>query len=302
MSVADAGVFPVGDGVDAAAAAPRADGASTTPAGADAAEGAGPVTPGTVLDHYVAAGDPFFVADSGRDNLSGITWNPDTGTYFGVIDSSGLIYEVAADMSSTLRGISIVGSDLDYEGICYLGSEQYALVRESNVMIIVTITATTTSVGSGARELRVADPPAGFNSGAEAVAFDPDAGAGGRFWVMQEIDPMRVFTFERPVEGGAPVVAEPFDPEATLGVADISDAVFDPRTGHLLILSQEDHRIVEVVPETGEVLETLELPASFGASEAKWEGLALRLDGVLAVAAEGLGAQNNRAQLYDYRP
>ncbi len=315
---------PPASGSDASGAGGQTAADSHVPVGQDAATGqgqdaggqntppeagfdAGPGPPSTVLDHYVATSDPFFVTGSGSDNLSGITWNPDTGTYFGVIDNAGLVYEIAQDMTATMRSVRIAGFDLDYEAIAYLGGNEFALVRESNVMIIVTITADTTSVGDGAQQLVFAPPPLAFNSGAEAIAFDPNAGSNGRFWVMQELSPMRVFQFDRPADSldhrydGDLVVTEPFDPEQTLPVTDISDAVFDPRTGHLLILSHESYRIVEAAPDSGQPLATLDLPQQFTRTQAKWEGIALGPADVMVLASEGLGDQFNRAQIYAYQ-
>lgn len=260
--------------------------------------------PESPLNRYVAVADPFHVPAAGADNLSSATWNPDTRTYFVLVDAPGVVLEFDAEMSNRLREIEIVAGS-NYEGIVYLGHAEFALVNESNELLIDTIDSDDTEFGNDAQVLVLSEPPL-FNLGAEGVAYAPDLDPHGRFWVVQEKSPLRIFQFDRPADDedhgydGDLAVSEPWSPEFVLAVDDLSDVVFDPRTGRLLLLSHESNVVLDVDPATGDVHGELALPISIAGFPSQWEAIALGPSGRLAVGSEAAGDAYNRMQFYEY--
>ena len=63
-----------------------------------------------------------------QGGLSGLTWNPDSGTLFAVTDHPSSVVELDTD-GNVLRGDTIDG-DHDFEAIEYLGRNRYVLSRE----------------------------------------------------------------------------------------------------------------------------------------------------------------------------
>ena len=65
-----------------------------------------------------------------KENLSGITYNWDTDTYFTVENNGGIIHEYTSDLKTKLREIYLWGHNRDYEGITFLGRRRFAVVNE----------------------------------------------------------------------------------------------------------------------------------------------------------------------------
>ena len=139
----------------------------------------------------------------------------------------------------------------------------------------------------------VSAPPAEVNYGFEGVTLRPDVGALGQFIVCQEGGgsvPIRVLMFERSSSAGTfsyadgtLVVDEPWDAATELGqvAIDLSAVCFDSASNTLLVLSQESSRLLRVVPETGEVLDQLDLSGS-----PQYEGVTLADGNRLVLVSE----------------
>jgi uncharacterized protein YjiK len=251
------------------------------------------------LDGLKPVADPFFVVGSGSDNLSGLTYHPGRDLYYGVVDNDGPIYEISHDVQTVLRTIVREGSLRDFEGIAYVQGDQFALVSESNTMAIVEIGPDTAMVDTSVTEWNF-HGPSEPNLGAEGVAFAPDTGPNGQFWVALEKSPRKILRFDRPIDLQSHDldelnVQEPWDAEA-LPIRDLADLVYVPQNGHLIICGQEDGQLIEVNMDGGEVLATLDLSSTFGDAKAKWEGVTVGRNGEVVVVSEGLGAMYNWAQ------
>jgi uncharacterized protein YjiK len=209
------------------------------------------------LLHYTPA-SPAVALSEIATNLSGNTWNPDSGRFVMIRNNDRMIHILAPDLThlKALRLSSVpIGADL--EDIVYLGgspdSPEYALVDEYGRATIGVIPPDAVDFISlrGWQTIRYAGPPAVRNRGGEGIAYDPSS---GRMWVCTESSPMIVYEFARPAAGvdvsydSDLVVTQPFDADASLGstITDISSCLFDPRTQRLLILSQESARLVDV--------------------------------------------------------
>ena len=68
-----------------------------------------------------------------QGGLSGLTWNPDSGTLFAVTDHPSSVVELDTD-GNVLRVIPSDG-DHDFEAIEYLGRNRYILSRERGRML-----------------------------------------------------------------------------------------------------------------------------------------------------------------------
>lgn len=260
---------------------------------ADAAVVTDCTTEGSPLDCYEAKTDPGEVSDI-TNNLSGITWNADSGTYFTIRDSSKRINELDTDMSS-IREISITNvPSSDLEDIVWLGTEDgvamFALVSEEGTLSVGPIALDDSSIRLDQWQTLTYGPsPDVFNNGAEGVAWDP---ASGTFWVCNEKSPMAISQFSRPSDTddhdytGDLVVTEPFDAEAALGdsITDISSCMFDPDTGRLLVLSHEAAAVLDVDLD-GTILGELEVRIIPSGTN-KPEGITLNDDDELMVAGE----------------
>ena len=233
------------------------------------------------LDFYAAKGKTAPIEEIVA-NLSGVTWNPVTQTYLGVTDSRWL-HELDADITH-LREIELTNANgADTEDIAWLGlskaGHEYAIVTEQgNLLVGVVPDDGSTSLDlSTWQTIAYAGPPKTGNKGGEGVAWDA---ASGTFWVCTEKSPMIVYTFARPkgsddVSWEADlVVTEPFDAEDALypDVTDVSSCIYDPRTGHLLVLSHESSVVLEVDPANGDIWGALHVDLSYGGAD-KPEGI-----------------------------
>jgi uncharacterized protein YjiK len=124
------------------------------------------------------------------------------------------------------------------------------------------------------------------NKGWEGIAYNKEKRA---FYVCQEKSPMQVLTFSRPPKdksaswrNGSLKVTEPFSAEKMLGkyIDDISGCFFHPKTGRLLILSEESARILDVTVD-GKVVGTFDLPEDY-----QFEGLTMNKAYDLIVTSE----------------
>ena len=182
-------------------------------------------------------------------NASGIAFNPDTGTLFVIQDSPPLIKEINFE-GHVLRDIKLMGVD-DMEGIAYMGGGRFILAEESTSMLLfVSIGPETTSISrADSTEINL-DMPVGDNEGLEGVAYDD---VNKLVYAVKEKNPKTIMRVD--IVTGEPDI--PFDLER-LNIGDASGICIDPRSGNLLILSQESRCIVECTPQ-GEQLAVVHL-------------------------------------------
>ncbi|MBD1585366.1 SdiA-regulated domain-containing protein [Pseudomonas typographi] len=125
------------------------------------------------------------------------------------------------------------------------------------------------------------------NKGFEGLAYDSQ---GKRLYVAKERDPMRIYEidgFAEPNSDGLHIVENP-QRDARLFVRDLSSLLFDEATGHLLALSEESLRLVELNAE-GRVVGTLSLrkgSAGLAHSVPQPEGMAMDARGTLYMVSE----------------
>lgn len=179
-------------------------------------------------------------------NLSGITFNPDRNTLFAVTNRSPEVLELSLD-GGLLRRIPTRGLQ-DPEAIEYLGDERYLVADERiQTLFEVRITDSTSvvDVDQSAR-LSIGVELSG-NKGFEGLAYDEER---RRIFVAKEKRPRRIYEVSGfPVNAGEVLniqILQDARSDRRLPLRDISSLHFDAETGHLLVLSDESRRIIEL--------------------------------------------------------
>lgn len=224
----------------------------------------------SVLADYGTVAEVIPLPDIGG-NLSGITYNYDTGTYFLIQNGYGKLFEYDRNFKKPLRVINMTNlKDDDTEDIVYLGKGRYAISSEENYIFIFTINPNQTVVDMNPSrpdvQMFTLPSPKKDNKGLEGVCFTRNSKDGrGVFFAVQEQKPKRIFAFNWPNSEldftrnfG---LTEPFDTEALMKhkMSDLSGCTFDDSTNHLLVLSHESSRLMEIA-RTGHIINTLDIP------------------------------------------
>lgn len=224
-------------------------------------------------------------------NLSGITYNPESDSYFLIQNNSGTIFEYKADFTKPLRVIRLLNLlDDDTEDIVYLGNNEFALSTESNHVLILKISPGQTTVD--ARESRAdvqlmqLPRPAKNNKGLEGVCFSKSQNL---LFAVQEKKPKRIFQWKRPQTTDDITnpeqlrLREPYDADALLKhtMSDLSACFYDDTKSELVLLSHESSRVMRV-NALGKVVSTLDLPRE----APQYEGLTFGKQGELVLVSE----------------
>ncbi|MFV0372081.1 MAG: SdiA-regulated domain-containing protein [Azonexus sp.] len=226
-----------------------------------------------------------------RNNLSGLTFNRDSGTLFAVVNQPAQIVELDTE-GRLLRRVAVAGAE-DLEGISHVYGEVFILADERRHHLYrVTLDARQTGVdlAQAARfELEV-DPPGG-NRGLEGLSWDEK---NQRLFVVKEKTPLRVLAVSGPsilqqeAESELRVAEWRPVPESALFVKDLSSIEVHEVSGNLLLLSDESALVAEYDIE-GRLLSMLPLwPGLHGLQGRipRAEGIAIGPDGSLYVVSE----------------
>lgn len=223
-------------------------------------------------------------------NASGLSFNPETGTLFTVINRPPQVAELSTD-GRLLRLIELDGVR-DPEGITYVEGDRYVIADEDSHSLYWV------RIGPGIDRLSVADQPSlrlsidvVDNASFEGVSWDS---VQQRRYVVKEKLPLRVL-----VISGLDVLRE--SPRfnlaisewkswaaASLFMSDLSSLTLHEATGNLLLLSDESALVVEYAAG-GEPVGLLPLWRGFHGLRRKVpqpEGLAIGDDGALYVLSE----------------
>lgn len=196
------------------------------------------------LDRYELAAGPLKI--NGVENASGAAYSSATKTVFVILNDPCLIVELGPE-GAQRRRISLPGFN-DTEGIAHIGGNHFFVVEERRGNLCqIQIGPRTTSVPYNSAK-RIYVEGDGKNLGLEGVAFDLK---NKRAFLVKEKSPRKIYQVSGPAgRGGNAKFSVPFDLEKnSLGCDDVSDIYFDPKTGHLLILSDESKCVVECTVE-----------------------------------------------------
>ncbi|MFT0211576.1 SdiA-regulated domain-containing protein [Pseudomonas sp. F1_0610] len=225
------------------------------------------------LPNYEVAIEAKVIAKIGEEETSGLSWNDQSNTLFTVTGQKTQIAEMSLT-GETLRVIQLEGFG-DLEAIEVLDDGYVAVINERNgqlkIFKLPTEDQTVHLKDVEIVEIGIGD---GGNKGIEGMAWDYKNKV---LWVAKERDPKGLFTVDiksRPVK---------VTQVASKGIfmKDFSAMEVDPRTGHLIVLSDQSQMLMEVSPE-GKPVSYMKL--TLGAN-----GLASTIDQAEGVAMDDKG-------------
>ena len=181
------------------------------------------------------------------DDVSALTFNPQTGTLFAALNGEPLLVELSVD-GQLLRKVRINGVH-DMEGLTYVAGNRFVIAEERTQRLIEI------EVADDAVELDVAGAPSltigldlNGNKGFEGLSWDQRL---QRLLVVKERDPLRVLAVSGFIGAppGSPIavrIEELKSPDSPwLFMRDLSSLSLHDETGHLLLLSDESSMLVE---------------------------------------------------------
>ncbi len=247
-----------------------------------------------LLGNYVMDIGPVSVPGTG--DLSGLAYNENTNTLFGIDNDTNSIFELDTD-GTVLRTITLTGFD-DTEAITYMGNDLFAIAEERRGRIVFVLIGTGSNIVYPSTYVQLTGTW-NDNSGLEGLSYDSSTNI---MYVVQEYYPMTIHAFEVPADfTGTITASNPFDIQNnTYGFTDLSglhhlslpSALSNYGfTENLLIMSQLNAAVVEVNPITGEEYSRLDLTTG-GAngtvifSLAQAEGVAVAPDGNIYIIGE----------------
>lgn len=257
------------------------------------------------------------------DEASAVTYNWDTDTLFITGDGGRAITQVSKtgqliDTMTLALGSSPQGTDFyDPEGLTYIGGGQFVMSEERDRQLVkFTYVAGATLSRSGAQTVKIGT----FvdNIGTEGLSWDPQTSG---FICLKEISPIGIFQTGVDFVAGTATNGSPttvnstnlFDP-ALLGMTDTADVFAlsnlpsmtgQPQAGNLLVIGQEDARIVNV-DRSGNIHSTLNISSDPGnpltPAGQQHEGITMDRAGIIYVVNENGGGSIEYPQLWVYAP
>ncbi|MGQ3299314.1 choice-of-anchor I family protein [Reyranella sp.] len=255
--------------------------------------------------------------------VSGVTYNWDTDTLFVVGDGGTSVVQVSKtgqliDSMTLAQGGSPQGTTFyDPEGITYIGNGKFVMTEERDRQAVeFTYAAGTVLDRSGAKTVDLGTFVQ--NIGLEGLTYDPSTGG---FIFVKESGPEGIFQTGIDFDAGTATngssstenSVDLFDPTLA-GLADFADVFAlsnlpalngSAEAGHLLVLSQEDGRIVQI-DRAGQVHSSLTIVSNPGnplsVPAQQHEGLTMDRDGNLYVVSENGGGDFDHPQLWVYAP
>ncbi|SDS40385.1 Uncharacterized protein YjiK [Halopseudomonas sabulinigri] len=194
------------------------------------------------------------------DDVSALTYNSESQTLFAVLNGEPLLVELSLS-GELLRKVRVQGVQ-DMEGLTHVVGNRYVVAEERSQRLLVLDVPPDVSVidVAGAPSLTIGLDLNG-NKGFEGLSWD---GRTQRLLVVKERDPLRVLSVTGFVDArvGEPLAVQiqelksPGSPR--LFMHDLSSLSMHDETGHLLLLSDESHMVVEY-DKAGEPLSLLGL-------------------------------------------
>lgn len=253
---------------------------------------------------------------------SAVTWNRDTNTLFVVGDGGTSIVQV--DLQGHLINSMTLGQDAskpqgtayyDPEGLTYVGNGKFILVEERDrVVSQFTYAPGTTLAYSASQHVKLGTTVG--NIGIEGISFDPLTGG---IIAVKEKTPMGIFQTTLDFANGTASNGSAtttnstnlFNPALT-GLLDFADvyalsnlaSIGAGDQSHLLILSQESGKIIEV-DRAGNLYGSLTIPLLSGTgglsvADQQHEGITMDDAGNIYVVAENGGGDIDHPQLWVY--
>lgn len=227
----------------------------------------------------------------GVTNLSGIAYDFDRNRLLG-ITNSGAMEIVALNRDGELLGrYPLIGFE-DAEGIAYIGGGRVVIADEQLQQLdIITLPDAPGPIHvEQAQFVAIGVNLSEHNKGFEGVAYDA---ANDRVFAIKERDPRQLYSITGMVASmGGPLQIRIKDltswVERSVFSRDLSEGYYDPKTGHLLLLSDESRNITEL-DDKGDFVSILSLRSQAGdlkRTVPQAEGMTMDADGELYVVSE----------------
>ncbi|KFE56799.1 SdiA-regulated domain-containing protein [Pseudomonas syringae] len=228
----------------------------------------------------------------GLENLSGITYDYDNDRLLAVTNKGPMQLLTLDKSGNILARYPLIGFD-DIEGLAYLGNGRIALCDEDFQQLdIITLPIQVRPIQvQEAQYIALMINPSTNNKGFEGVTYDPD---GDRLFAIKERDPRQLFEVcgvMRSIDQGRlqiRVVDRQDWVTKSVATRDLSDGYYDPRTGHLLLLSDQSLSITEM-DSNGRFVSIRSLQGGLSDlrhSAPQPEGMTMDRDGNLYVVSE----------------
>jgi uncharacterized protein YjiK/2',3'-cyclic-nucleotide 2'-phosphodiesterase (5'-nucleotidase family) len=258
------------------------------------------------------------------DEASGVTYNWDTDTLFICGDGGRAITQVTKSgqlvdtMSLALNAGNPQGTEFyDPEGITYIGGGQFVFCEERERRLVkFTYAAGTTLTRAAAQTVDIGTFD--DNTGTEGLSYDPQTSG---FIVLKEKTPIGVFQTGVDFAAGTATNGSPTTVNSTnlfdttlLGMTDVADVFAfsnipsmtgQPQSGNLLIIGQENARVVNV-DRSGSIHSTLNISSDPGnplsAADQQHEGITMDRAGIIYVVNENGAGSIQYPQLWVYAP
>jgi uncharacterized protein YjiK len=258
------------------------------------------------------------------DEASGVTYNWDTDTLFICGDGGRAVTQITKTgqlvdtMSLALNAGNPQGTEFyDPEGITYIGGGQFVFSEERERRLVkFTYAAGTTLTRAAAQTVDIGTFD--DNTGTEGLSYDPQTSG---FIVLKEKTPIGVFQTGADFNAGTATNGSSTTVNSTnlfdttlLGMTDVADVfafsnipsmIGQPQSGNLLIIGQENARILNV-DRTGTILSTLNISSDPGnplsAADQQHEGITMDRAGIIYVVNENGGGSIEFPQLWVYAP
>ncbi|MCF4985512.1 DNA-binding protein [Pseudomonas syringae] len=229
------------------------------------------------------------VIDGLHDDVSGLSYDPDRKSLFTVTNQNPELVELSLD-GRILRRIPLVGFG-DAEAVEYISPGTYVISDERRLRLIqIHVDDNTKSLDAAQAEQLTLGITASGNKGYEGLAYDS---VGKRLFVARERDPVQIIEvrgFPRTnseAPGNLQVISNS-KRDGRLSVRDLSSLQFDETSGHLLALSDESKRILELDTSGHPIGSGSLAKGAMGLSKdvPQAEGMAMDAEGTLYLVSE----------------
>jgi len=224
------------------------------------------------------------------DNLSGITYDDQRDQLWAVVNNPSELLAMSRDGEVTAR-YPLSGFS-DVEDVTYLGDGKLLFVeeREQRLAVVPVPRQAGALFREDYRSLTLGIGRDG-NQGFEGIAYDR---AGDRLFVAKEHSPMKLYEvrgLKRSVEGdfGLKIIDHDEWVRDSVFATDLSAAHFDEQTGHLVLLSDESKRVMELDGNSGKLIGYRTLDSDFaglGKAVPHGEGMTFDDRGNLYIVSE----------------
>jgi uncharacterized protein YjiK len=211
-----------------------------------------------------------------RKNLSGLTWNAETKTFFATTNNPEYLYELSIE-GRILQSIRLLDFE-DTEGVTHLQGSFFGIVEERKGLLnIVNLSENATGFGYDVHARVALGRTAAENKGFEGLSYDPKTRT---IFTMREGRPFVRFDISLDEEFRPITIQTKTLPQ--LKVDDVASLVFSP-DGHFWILSEDSRQIVEL-DTGGAVLRRFDLDT--GSRKFQPEGITFDADGLICITGE----------------